>query len=114
MPLTITSTVAAMSQVNDKSADRLRKFFTVTGPASYTTGGTAFTPEELGFGQFVQVIGGNIARTAGDGGLSCRIVALNNATTTAPKLQWYDLAGAEIANGIDLSTFSGTFEFIGK
>jgi hypothetical protein len=98
---------------NDKSADRLRKTFTVTGPASYATGGTPFTPQDLGFGQSVHVVAGGIMRTS-SGGASCRIVSLNNESPAAPKLQWYDQAYAEIANGVDLSSFSGNLEFIGK
>ncbi len=109
---TIDTTVNAIP-ANDKSADRLRRTYTITGPASYTTGGTSFTPQELGFGGSVHVMCGSIARTT-VGGTACRLVALNNESVTAPKLQWYDLAGAEIANGIDLSTYSGNFEFIGK
>lgn len=109
---TIDSGVSAIP-ANDKSADRLRRTYTVAGPASYTTGGTAFTPQEIGFGQSVHVVNGTVMRTT-SGGAACRLVALNNETPAAPKLQWYDLAGAEIANGIDLSTFSGNLEFIGK
>lgn len=112
MPLTIATGVSDIP-ANDKSADRLRKTFTVTGPASYTTGGTAFTPQELGFGQSVHVVAGSMMRTT-SGGAACRAVALNNENPAAPKLQWYDQAFNEIANGVDLSTFSGNLEFIGK
>lgn len=112
MPLTVSTTVAAMSQVTDKSADRLRRYFTVTGPASYTTGGVSFTPEELGFGQFIQTIGNNVMKTVS--GTTCRLIAVDSTTITAPKMLWYDQAFNEIANGVDLSTFSGVIEFIGK
>jgi hypothetical protein len=98
---------------HDKSADRLRKTIKVTGPASYATGGESISLlNDLGMSD-IHMIAGNIMRTTA-GGANCRIVALNRETPTSPKLQWYDLAGAEIANGVDLSTFSGEIEFIGR
>ena len=113
MALTVVTTVAAVSQIGDKSADRLRKHLTITGPASYTTGGTSFTPEELGFGQFVDKISNNVAwLTAGK--TSCRLVAIDATTPTAPKLLWYGDDFNEIANGTNLSTYTLVTEFVGK
>ena len=98
---------------NDKSADRLRKTIIVTGPTSYTTGGTTIDPgPEIGMGN-IHLIAGNVARTT-VGGAACRLVALNRESVGAPKLQWYDQAFAEIANGVDLSSFSIAIEFIGQ
>jgi hypothetical protein len=99
---------------NDKSADRLRKTIKITGPVSYITGGITVEPgPSLGMGD-VHMICGNVMRSNADGGLSIRLVALNRDTLTNIRLQWYDLAGAEIANAVNLSTFSGEIEFIGN
>ncbi len=94
---------------HDKTADRLRKTIKITGPASYVTGGDEIG--DIGMGN-IHMIAGNVMRNAS--GLNCRLVALNRDTIATPKLQWYDLAGAEIANGVNLSTFSGEIEFIGQ
>lgn len=113
MALTIATGVNAIPP-NDKSADRLRKTYTITGPASYPTGGVTLEAEAtLGFGQSVHVLAGNVMRASG-GGATIRLVGLNRDSLSALKLQWYDLAGNEIANGTDLSSFSGEIELIGK
>ena len=111
MALTIDTTVNAMP-ANDKSADRLRRTYKVTGPASYVTGGVAFTPLEIGLGSRVHVLAGNVAITAT--GTACRLVAVNNADPAAPKMVWFDQAFAEIANGVDLSAYTVDVELIGQ
>lgn len=98
---------------NDKSADRTRRTIRITGPAAYTTGGEAISLlNDLGLANLHMICGG-VARTA-VGGAACRLVALNREDAAAPKLQWYDMAGAEIAEGVDLSTFEIYLEFIGQ
>ena len=112
MPLTQDTGVNAIPR-NDKSADRLRKTITITGPASYTTGGTLIDPQtSLGFGTLHMIV--NSAMRLTSGGTSCRLVALNRENAAAPKLQWYGENFNEIANGTDLSTYSGEIEFIGQ
>jgi hypothetical protein len=112
MPLTISTSVNAIP-ANDRSADRLRKTYTITGPTSYTTGGVSFTPQDLGFGSRIHVMAGTVMHAVTTG-TSCRIIALNNTDPAAPKMQWYDQAFNEIANGIDLSGYLGNVEFIGQ
>lgn len=110
--MTIDTSVTAIPR-RDKSADRLRQTLTITGPASYATGGDAFSLiNDLGW-KDLHVVAGGIMRQSG-GGATIRIVALNRDTAGAPKLQWYDLAGNEIANGTDLSAYSGSLELIGQ
>lgn len=97
---------------NDKTGSRDRRTITITGPASYTTGGEAISlVNDLGLSN-LHLLNGAIARTT-VGGAACRAVALNREDPANPKLQWYDGAFNEIANGVDLSTFSLAIEFIG-
>ncbi len=113
MPLIQDVSVNAIPR-NDKSADRSRRTIRVTGPASYPTGGSTILPvTEIGFGT-LHMLNGAVARSHGDAGLTCRLVALNRDSATNPKLQWYDMAGAEIANGVDLSAYEVYLEFSGQ
>lgn len=98
---------------NDKSADRTRRTITITGPASYVTGGDPISLlNDVGLGN-LHFINGAVARSHANAGLTCRLVALNRDSVGAPKLQWYDQAFNEIANGVDLSGYRLTIEFVG-
>ena len=84
----------------DKTATYERRLFKWTGPASYVTGGEAITPlSTFGLGT-VPIVHCDAARAVG--GTAIRHVRWDS---TNKKMQWFDAAGNEIANGVDLSTF---------
>lgn len=91
----------------DKLAQRQVRVATLTGPSSYVTGGVAIDNlNDFGWGdtQFIKV---NI----GDG-TSIRIGTLSRA---AQKIQfWVPNTNVEVANGVDLSTFSGQLLAFGQ
>lgn len=92
----------------DKSATYERRLFRWTGPASYVTGGEVITPlTTFGLGT-VPIVHTNPARA--NGGTAIRHVRWDR---TNKKMQWFDAAGNEIANGIDLSTFAFYGEALG-
>lgn len=92
---------------HDKSADRLRKTFKFTGPASYTTGGETISPaNDLGM-SVVHAWLGNIVSN-GTVVLICYYDAANG------KLKYFDLTGAEIGAATNLSTYVGYAEVIGR
>lgn len=93
---------------HDASNDRIRKFITYTGPASYTTGGETIALTEIGLGAFHQ-FNAEPAKTAT--GTSIRLIRFDY---TAQKAQWYGENFNEIANGTDLSTYSARVEVIGR
>ncbi len=80
--------------------DKRATIVTVTGDTAYPTGGYSITPNQLGMGT-VLFVDGAFARSSTP---AVRAVSYNNSTN---KLVFFDQAFAEIANGIDLSTFSG-------
>lgn len=93
-------------QFQDASATRIRRIGRYTGPAAYTTGGDPLTPAELALGKVDLLIFEHPTD-----GTTIRLVEYEVAART---VKWYDLAGTEIANGTNLSTFSARFEAIGK
>lgn len=76
-----------------------------TGPASYSTGGDALAPGEVKLGQLHF-----FAAEVASNGTDLRLVKYDYATE---KVKWFDLAGAEIANGANLSAYSCRFEAVG-
>jgi hypothetical protein len=78
----------------------------VTGPTSYTTLGEPLTAAQLGLQKITSI--------ACDLGASstpaCRAVKYDY---TNSKLQYFDQAFAEIASGVDLSSFSGRLTVLG-
>lgn len=101
---TISKTVA---RFQDDAGIRRRAVGQYTGPASYATGGEAVTAGDLGLGTVEFVDFDNPASSTP----ACRLVKYDYANA---KVIWFDLAGAEIANGTDLSTFVCRFEAVGK
>lgn len=91
----------------DRMNDRVVREVQYTGPASYTTGGESVnSAADLGMGEVFGVYG-----TIGDGS-AIRIPFFDYTNQT---IQWFiPNTGAEVANGVDLSTFSGTLLFTGK
>lgn len=77
-----------------------------TGPSSYATGGDSMTPEDVGMGKIFAVLGLTITN-----GTLTYIGWYNRSTE---KIMWFDMAGAQVANGVDLDAFTGSFEVIGQ
>lgn len=77
-----------------------------TGPASYPTGGETVDLNEIGFSEVwwwapMVFTNGTVV-----------ILAIYDAANS--KLKFFDMAGAEIANATDLSTYTSTFFATGK
>lgn len=98
--------VSKVGDFYDKSHATSRRHGLYTGPSSYTTGGESITPESLALGRI-----DNFHVEALSNGTDLRLARYDY---TNEKVKVFDLAGAEIANGTDLSTYSGRFEAIGK
>ena len=76
-----------------------------TGPASYATGGDTLPPEQLGLGNLDALL-----FTVATNGTVVILLAYNYTTEM---VKAFDMAGAEIANGTDLSAYTARFEAIG-
>lgn len=87
---------------HDRSGAKTRKFYRVTGPTSYATGGEALT---LGLTR-VELVFSDRATD----GTNIRTVVWDYANN---KLKWFDNAGAEIAPATNLSAYSARLEVIG-
>lgn len=103
--MTIDNSASAIPR-HDRSADRQRKTFKFTGPASYVTGGDPVLGSETGI-SVVHVWLGNVVSNG-------TVILLTFYDAAAKKLKYFDLAGAEVANGTNLSTYSGYAEVIGR
>lgn len=77
-----------------------------TGPASYATGGDAFLPADVKLGSIDVLTLGNP--------VNATVVVVAEYDYTNLKVKWYDMAGAEISNGTNLSGYSTRFEAIGR
>lgn len=91
----------------DRMNDRMMRQVRYTGPASYVTGGDPVNATtELGMAEVYTVHG-----TIGSGS-AIRLIYLDYVNQ---KIQWFiPNTGAEVANGVDLSGFTGTLTFYGK
>lgn len=89
----------------DKSQDRLRVAFRATGPASYATGGDLIDKNALGLTQIHEFP--NVFWSNGT------VVIGSFYVPSTGKLKFFDMAGAEIANATDLSTYGCTLEVSG-
>ena len=104
--MTIDKTGSAIP-LHDKSHDRLRKTFKFSGPASYVAGGDPLNPgAELGM-SIVHAWLGNVVSNG-------TVILLAYYDVANKKLKYFDLAGAEVAGGTNLSTYSGYAEVIGR
>lgn len=90
----------------DKSFANEIRLVTYAGPASYATGGDAFTPGTISLGKIGAVTGLTITNGA------TVYWGVYNATTQ--KILWYSATATEVPNTTDLSGFSGTFVVFGK
>ena len=89
----------------DLSSTCRRQVATYTGPVLYATGGDAITPNDLRMGTVFAITGMTICN-----GTLTYIGWLDVANQ---KIMWFDMAGTEVG-AVDLSTFTGRFEFIGQ
>lgn len=93
--------------VRDKLSDRLVREVVCAGPASYTTGGDDLdAADELGLSDVYGVYG-----TLSNG---TTIVGVWWNYTTQKLLLFVTSSDAQVANGVDLSTFVGTLLITGK
>lgn len=76
-----------------------------TGPASYPTGGDALLPAEVKLGQ--------LHFFAIENPSNGTVILLAKYDYTNQKVKWFDVAGTEVANATDLSTYSARFEAVG-
>lgn len=91
----------------DLSSTCRRQVCTYTGPASYVTGGDEISAEDVRMGKLFAFLGGVLTN-----GTTPLIAGWVPATST---LQLFVAStGVEVANGVDLSGYSGTFEAIGQ
>lgn len=92
-------------RAEDQSSTKRRIQGTLTGPASYATGGDSLVPNDIKLGQihlidFTQPTNGTI-------------VASVAYDYTAQKVKWFVAAGTEVPNATDLSAYTCRFEAIG-
>ncbi len=92
-------------RAEDGSSTKRRTEGIYTGPASYATGGESISAAALKLGQ-VHVV---LFEAASNG----TVIILLRYDYTNSKVKAFDMAGAEIANATDLSTYTARFEAIG-
>lgn len=98
MPLDLTT----IPDRHDRTGSKTRKLVRVTGPVSYVAGGEAI---DFGLSRVEVALSDHPTN-----GTDLRVAQWDYA---AGKMKWFDLAGAEIAPGVDLSTYSARVEVIG-
>lgn len=95
-------------QLFDRWGAHEARILAYTGPSSYATGGDSLPGASISLGKQVEAVLGAIITD----GTSVRIGAYNYSTS---KIQWFvPNTNVEVANGVDLSTFTGRFVAIGK
>lgn len=90
----------------DRLNDRLVREVIATGPASYTTGGDPIDADDLGMSEIFGVYG-----TLTDG---TTVLALIWDYTNQKLRMWVTSSDAQVANGVNLSGFTGTLLLTGK
>ena len=99
-------TLATPVRTEDSAGIRDRRIYQYTGPASYVTGGDSLVPADVKLSVIELVSFENPVSSTP----ACRHVTYDHANEN---VIWFDQANAEIANGVDLSSFSARAEFIG-
>lgn len=102
MAVTITRTIG---NYHDSSNARIRKIGRMAGPAVYTAGGESLTPAELGLGK-VEIL---LCEAFSNG----TVCIIGRYHPVSQLMQFFDMTGAFIAGGTDLSTYTARFEAIG-
>lgn len=100
---TIDRTIGAY---HDASNARIRKIGNYTGPASYATGGDAFTAGDVGMGR-IEMLNFEVATNG-------TVILIPRYDYANGKVKWFDLAGNESANATALNGYTARFEAIGK
>jgi hypothetical protein len=96
---------------HDSSNARIRKIGGYAGPASYVTGGDPFTPADLGMSRIEMIIFTPVT----NGTTYYYPVWVPNVATGGGAVKWLvGTTGVETAGAVNLSTFVGRFEAIGK
>lgn len=114
MPVDLTNATQVAIPPADKTASYTRRIGRWTGPAAYPTGGEVVNIyNSFAFGRLMALLlepfsNGTVIVIA-----RWTPAAAPNAVTSGT-LKFFDMAGAEIANGTDLSTYSAYFEAIGR
>jgi len=107
VPINLTNDVLVGTPFRDKTAEYMRRVFRWDGPTSYPTGGEVINLlNTFGLGRIMF-----INPEAAYNGTDIRIARYN---FTTQKMQWFDLAGAEIANGTNLSAYTFRAEALGR
>lgn len=100
--MTVTKTIGAY---HDASNARIRKIGVLTGPTSYATGGDSLTALMLGMGSVDLILTNPFTNGS--------VVILAVWVRASSLMKFFDMAGVEIANGTNLSTYTASFEAIG-
>lgn len=96
----------SIGDYHDRSGSFIRKIGRLTGSSSYATGGDTLSAGQLGMGK----VDALLAEPFDNG----TVIILSVYQVTTGVLKFYDMAGAQIANGTDLSAYNARFEAIGK
>ena len=114
MPIDLTNATQVALPPRDKTASYERWIGRWTGPASYPTGGEVVSiPNSFGWTRLMAML----VQPFSNGSV---IILARWTPAAAPNaaisgtLKFFDMAGAEIADTTDLSTYSAYFEAIGR
>lgn len=114
MPATLSNANLTAFPYRDKSATYERRIGVWTGPASYPTGGEVLNYlNSFGLGRISNLLLQPFSN--GTVIILARFTpGASPAQSTTGTLKFFDMAGVEIANGTDLSTYTAQFEAIGR
>ena len=98
--------VRTIGDYHDRSNSFIRKVGQLTGSSSYATGGDSLPAQALGMAR----VDALLPQTFTNGS----VIILAHYVSSSGLLKFFDMAGAEIANTTDLSTYTARFEAIGK
>lgn len=109
MALTLNKTVV---RCEDNAGIRARRVFLITGPSSYdATNGESLAPSLVKLG-VIECFGAGDSAIFWNGSSAVRLAVFDR---TNNRLRFFvPNTGAEVANAVDLSTFSARVEIIGK
>lgn len=113
MPVNLSNAILVGIPFHDKTANYERRVGQWTGPASYTTGGEAVNlTNSFGLGRVMALLFQPFSN--GTVIILARWTPTTASNPGAGTVKFFDMAGAEIANGTDLSTYTASFEAIGR
>lgn len=103
--MTIDKSASAIP-ANDKSHTRQRRLVKISGPASYATGGDPVSLDQLGLTQIHSWPGVSFSNGT--------VIIHSFYDATAKKLKFFVVAGTEVPNATNLSTYSAVVEVVGR